>query len=396
MKITFVLSAIGLSGGTKVVFEYANRLCHRGHKVSVVYPLVPLLVNLKWYNIVGWSCKLKSFIRNLTQGKKLIWFDLKAKLLRVPTLSERYIPDSDIVVATWWSTAFNVAGYDKSKGEKFYLVQHYEIWGGPKEKVDLSYKLGLKIVSVSNWVKNIIENELDGNVEAVIHNAPSWKQFYPENRTENNILRILTPYRKEKWKGFDDAVQAFRRAKHICPDLKLVAFGPCPNGNVDCKGLSQMMVFTTAFGYMSMTVKDMLKLQTPRPINEIDTWSAAFTQGGGAGIYGDFLFGEYNRFGRGVIETIGGPAIGESADLIKLAFAARQGDFSAAKTLRFIVNNTPFANLHMTRTAIDYAFLYNLQEWANPGYLKRREKNLAARNGQRMIFPISGGIKGVR
>lgn len=232
MRITFILNSIGLSGGTKVVFEYANRLHQRGHEVSIVYPLIPLQANYKYYNIVGWFKILKSFIRNLIRGKKFICFDLKARLLRVPTLSQRYIPDSDIVVATWWSTAFNVAGYDKSKGEKFYLVQHYEIWGGPKEKVDLSYKLGLKMVSVSNWIKNTIENELDVKFEAVIQNAPGCDQFYPENRNQNNTLRILTSYRKEDWKGFPDAAEAFRKAKDICPEIKLVAFGPCTNGDL--------------------------------------------------------------------------------------------------------------------------------------------------------------------
>lgn len=232
MRITFILNSIGLSGGTKVVFEYANRLCQRGHEVFIVYPLIPILSELKWYNLVRLFNKLKGFIGNLIHGNKVSWFDLKAELVRVPTLSERYIPDSDIIVATWWSTAYTVAGYDDNKGEKFYLVQHYEIWGGPKEKVDLSYKLGLKIVCVSGWLKNIIENELGGDVEAVISNAPGWEQFYPESREETTVLRILTPYRVEKWKGFSDAVSAFAMAKRKYHNLKLVAFGPRSKGNV--------------------------------------------------------------------------------------------------------------------------------------------------------------------
>jgi hypothetical protein len=134
-------------------------------------------------------------------------------------------------VATWWRTAYTIAQYGNSKGKKFYLAQHYEIWGGPKEKVDLSYKLGLKIVSVSSWLKNIIENELGGDVEAVILNAPSWK-FYPENRKENKTVRILMPYRKERWKGFSDGVEAFEIARRKYANIQLVAFGPDQGRNL--------------------------------------------------------------------------------------------------------------------------------------------------------------------
>ena len=37
MKIT-LLPTIGLSGGVKIVFKYANNLVDRGHEVEVVYP----------------------------------------------------------------------------------------------------------------------------------------------------------------------------------------------------------------------------------------------------------------------------------------------------------------------------------------------------------------------
>ena len=150
---------------------------------------------------------------------------IMATVLRVPSLSERYIPDGDIIVATWWSTAYDVAGYGPKKGEKFYLVQHYETWGGPKDTVDASYKLGLKIITVSNWIKNIIENNLNGSVAAVISNAPNQNEFFPDRKTANQRVRILTPYRKEKWKGFEDAVQVFIKVKKQHPNVKLVTFG---------------------------------------------------------------------------------------------------------------------------------------------------------------------------
>jgi hypothetical protein len=66
-------------------------------------------------------------------------------------------------------------------------------------------------------------------------------------------------------------------------------------------------VTSTVLGYAAMTAKDMLKGKTPRDPKDPNTIIKAFTQGGGAGIYGDFLFGEYNRFGQSPLETAAGP-----------------------------------------------------------------------------------------
>jgi hypothetical protein len=38
VRISFILSSLWLSGGVRVVVEYANRLTGRGHQVTLVAP----------------------------------------------------------------------------------------------------------------------------------------------------------------------------------------------------------------------------------------------------------------------------------------------------------------------------------------------------------------------
>ena len=233
MKITFIMPGIGISGGAKAVFEFANQLHDRGHEVSIVYPLMPLGLWANWYNLRSLAGKVLGIIANLKQGVHLEWFDLKARLIRTPTLAQRYVPNADIVVATWWETAYSVNKYRQEKGEKFYLVQHYEVWGGPEDKVNDSYKLGLLNIVNSSWLKNILQEKLKAPVEDVILHAPDWEQFYPQNaERSNDIVRVLMPYRKIEWKGMEDGIKAFEiaRAKH--PDIQLVLFGDSPNHDV--------------------------------------------------------------------------------------------------------------------------------------------------------------------
>jgi hypothetical protein len=105
-------------------------------------------------------------------------------------------------------------------------------------------------------------------------------------------------------------------------------------------------------------------------------------QGGGLGIYGDFLFGEASRMGGGFLETLGGPAVGKAAEVKRLYDRAVAGDDVAAEALRFGINNVPGNNLFYTRMAADYFFLYELQESMNPGYLRRMERRAEQERGQ--------------
>lgn len=148
------------------------------------------------------------------------------------------------------------------------------------------------------------------------------------------------------------------------------------------KGLALLMLGSLGFGYMAMTLKDLIKGKTPRPLDNPKTWTAAAAQGGGMGIYGDFLFGESSRLGGGFLETLGGPTVGKLADAKRLFDAAKSGEDVGAQALRFGVSNTPGNNLFYSRMAIDYLFLYELQEAMSPGYLRRMERKAEEERGQ--------------
>lgn len=168
-------------------------------------------------------------------------------------------------------------------------------------------------------------------------------------------------------------------------------------GKKDITGLVQLMVATTVFGYGAMYMKDILKNRTPRTFtgdmeNDSKLLFAAMAQGGGLGIYGDFLFGEFSRYGRSALSTLAGPTIGQVDDVAELWTRFRTGEDLAAQTLRMAINNTPFQNLFYTRTALDFMFLYQMQETVNPGYLGRLENRIMRENNQRFFIPPTSKI----
>lgn len=159
-------------------------------------------------------------------------------------------------------------------------------------------------------------------------------------------------------------------------------------------GVASLMSALTIAGYMSMSAKDMAKGREPRqfnddPANNAKIMAAAMIQGGGLGIYGDFIFGDMSRFGGGPVDTLAGPTVGTAADIIKLWQKAKNGDDPSASALSLVLNNTPGLNLFYSRIALDYMFLYDIRESLNPGYLRRMERRIKKQNNQDFMYPPS-------
>lgn len=176
-------------------------------------------------------------------------------------------------------------------------------------------------------------------------------------------------------------------------------------GQGDIVGLSGLVAQMTVAGFLAMEAKQIVANKTPRnPVgrNWPNVWAAAAMQSGALGLYGDFLFGEYNRFGQSPLETAAGPTIGTASDAWKLLSGAihtktdRFGNMrpqtSLGDVVRFAGSNTPYVNLFYTRAAFDYLVLWHLQEMASPGYLRRSERNLQNQTGQSYIIPPSSVV----
>lgn len=158
--------------------------------------------------------------------------------------------------------------------------------------------------------------------------------------------------------------------------------------------IGTLLAGMTMAGYASLVMKDMVKgYWPPRDPTDPATWAAAFVQGGGAGIYGDFLFSKVNRFGGGFTETMIGPTLGAAGDFVDLILKARDAALSSDEEVRladyvnFGLQNTPFINLFYTRPALDYLFLNSLREAASPGFNRRQERKRLADYGQESFMP---------
>lgn len=238
MRVTFLLPTFATrpAGGFRVVYEYANQLVRRGHELAVVHPRRPVAgVRAIARSPLHWLRIRAGRLRNAVITPTLRWhpLDPRVRMLFVPDAAERHIPRADAIVATWWATADEVLRYAPDRGEKFYLIQGYETWGGPPERVDATWRAGLHKIVVARW---LYEQGL------ALGCPPDGLRHIP-NAIDHSVFRCLAPvetrpprvamaFSEAEVKGGRDGIEALEIARAGFPDLQAVLFGiePRPDG----------------------------------------------------------------------------------------------------------------------------------------------------------------------
>ena len=139
-------------------------------------------------------------------------------------------------------------------------------------------------------------------------------------------------------------------------------------------GMGAIIITSALLGYLSMTIKDLIKGRSPRDPTKIKSVMAAFLQGGGLGIYGDVLFQE-TRIGGEIIGQIGGPVPLTAFDLVQaIKYGIRGEGGKAGRTAyRAVSQSIPFMNLFYLKTAFDYLIGYQIMETISWNIEKDRE-----------------------
>ena len=159
-------------------------------------------------------------------------------------------------------------------------------------------------------------------------------------------------------------------------------------------GMANVIAMSTLFGYLAMSMKDVVKGKEPRDPTDLKTALAAMQQGGGLGIMGDFLFGQQNRMGGGFIGTLAGPLAGDIENIAQAYFSAREAALDPEKEAklgddlwRLTYTNLPGNNLFYIKPILEYLVLWNFQEMMNPGAMQRMEKRAAEQGQEYFISP---------
>lgn len=211
-----------------MVATYADRLKKRGHTVLIVS------TPHKQPNIIE---QFKSVVKGqgLLTGHRqtcshLDHLDIDHKVLdKYRPVTDRDVPDADVIIATWWETAEWVAKLSDSKGIKVYFIQHHEVFDYlPKQRVEATYSLPFHKITIAQWLLDLMQTRYQDSDVSLVPNSVDTQQFYAPQRDKQPVPTVGMLYAPAYWKGCDICLKAVALASQSIPDLRLIVFGSHP------------------------------------------------------------------------------------------------------------------------------------------------------------------------
>lgn len=221
MQVSFILPSLPrqISGGTKIIFEYANYLVEKGDDVTIYYMVdkclnkycIPKIIGMEFGRIVAFRYPK--------------WIKLSNKIQIKGVYLANQVAKGDIVIATAIRTSFFVKSLSHTCGKKAYFIQGFENWSFSDEEVYQSYQLGMSNIVIARWLKDIVEQK------------SGQEAFYVSNGIDNNIFFAVNPvkkrkshtiafhYRSETIKGATYAIEVIKKIKNKYCDTEVYVIG---------------------------------------------------------------------------------------------------------------------------------------------------------------------------
>lgn len=188
-RVFFVMPNVGVTGGNKVMLEYANLFVERDIETLLLTP----------------------------EAVNPVWFDLDSRVTIVDRVDgPTVVKKDDVVVFSWDFDAEYVLGLD---GAKVYLVQHFI---HPREDV---FAMPFRFVGVSSWVQQHTREVYMVPCDLAL-NGVDLDVFTPpcdDDRDERSLMRVLYIDRALKWKGVDDIKAALAELQKRYPHFLATA-----------------------------------------------------------------------------------------------------------------------------------------------------------------------------
>lgn len=164
---------------------------------------------------------------------------------------------------------------------------------------------------------------------------------------------------------------------HLLPHYRDAKQGKAGN-------LAMLSIGMGILGAFSLQLSEMVKGKDPRDMNDGKFWAAAMAKGGGLGLFGDFLFADYSRFGRSPVTEAFGPVVGLTADTSRVFMGNFQRalddesydtfDKFTSDTFNLLKRNIPAGNLWYSRMALERVILDTAEGWIDPNFHNKKAR----------------------
>jgi glycosyltransferase involved in cell wall biosynthesis len=215
------------SGGARTYYEHANGLARKGYRVSVLHAR-----ELRAGPVARLADIGRERVRGLRAGsvrRRVSWMDIDPRVHMglIDGLGERAVlPPADLRIGTFWRTTEFLAQRPADGAKTMHLVQAYETFAGPAERVDAVWRLPIHMAVVSGSLRR---KALDlGVPRELIHEVPNGidhSVFHPTRTPLDRPPHVAFLAMNTPVKGLVDAVEVARRVHRVRADVRFTAFG---------------------------------------------------------------------------------------------------------------------------------------------------------------------------
>lgn len=146
MKICFLVGSMSISGGTYVILQHADYLRQRGYEVII-------------------AAKLRY------SDSSLHWHDAISKI-NIVSLYEAQKSSYDLVIATWWETAFDLQSFESKYFGYFIQSIESRFFTGELQSelrnfVEQTYRLPVAMITEATWIQKYLRDNYNQNATLV-------------------------------------------------------------------------------------------------------------------------------------------------------------------------------------------------------------------------------------
>lgn len=210
LSVVYLLDDTALFGGVKVVFNQANLLSRRGHRVTI-----------------------------LSRGPSPEWMRIEAEFRQVENFTRRNTPPADVTVATYWTTiapALECAG-----GETAHYCQGFEATYthniDEHPAIVEAYRHPIPALVVSPHLGRLLKENFDRPSRVVTQPLETfWKaglrSRLKRRATPTPRILVVGPWEGD-WKGIPTALDAVDQMRQSGCDVSLIRLSQYPLANAE-------------------------------------------------------------------------------------------------------------------------------------------------------------------
>jgi glycosyltransferase involved in cell wall biosynthesis len=253
MRISYLLSAWGHTGGSMVLYNFMDKLCERGHTVHAITPQGSVRwrpgfsseVTRRFTASPSLRASVQKRIRETPVGKQLLKLKEKLSFVQLSRMNKALVRnwvEADITIATYCATAY--AGFALSeKTVPLYHMQHWEEVFFADEfqrsMARLTYRLPLGLIANSTWMQQTVRERVGRESWLLLPGVDTqlfqpWANFR-EKFSAPRKIRIVSYYSSRAFKGWPDGLEAMKKVfAEVGPDrVEWLVYGGAPKKPLD-------------------------------------------------------------------------------------------------------------------------------------------------------------------